>query len=66
MGERKAFAQVSGIRIQVDLKPKCILFLRPGGNRKMVLELPRGGRECPSDESRKVLQEEFAIGLRVS
>lgn len=49
VGERKAFAQVSGIQIQVDLKPKCILFLKPEGNRKMVLEVPRGGRVCPSD-----------------
>lgn len=51
VGERNAFTQVSGIEIQIDLKPKCIPFLRPEGNRKMVLEVPRGGRECPSDAS---------------
>lgn len=43
MRERKVFAQTAGIQIQVDLKPKCVLFPR---RQKTLLEGPTGGREC--------------------
>lgn len=44
-GEDGIFAQITGIQIQVDLKPKCVLFPRPEGNRKPTVEAPIGGRE---------------------